>query len=131
MLGPWAKEAPGVPGLELEEKDVSGNEKGRQWCRPLASHLNWISCWSRRSDSGRELVLQAIDLADQRRSKSLDLSYDIFSPELARSCQMRALPPGISRLTKLNRRNMIRLLQNVGSITNIASALHGASVRTL
>jgi hypothetical protein len=26
-------EQPGVPGLELE--DFSGNEKGRQWCRPL------------------------------------------------------------------------------------------------
>jgi len=25
----------GPPGAELEEKDSDGNEKGRQWCRPL------------------------------------------------------------------------------------------------
>jgi hypothetical protein len=33
------KRSPRHPGAELEEKDFSGNEKGRQWCRPLASHL--------------------------------------------------------------------------------------------
>ena len=30
-----AKRSPRRPGAELEEKDFSGNEKGRQWCRPL------------------------------------------------------------------------------------------------
>ena len=29
------KRSPRRPGAELEEKDFSGNEKGRQWCRPF------------------------------------------------------------------------------------------------
>ena len=40
--GAGHKKKPRRPGAELEEKDFSGNEKGRQWCRPLrASQDAW------------------------------------------------------------------------------------------
>jgi hypothetical protein len=40
------KRSPRRPGAELEEKDFSGNEKDRRWCRPLNSTLELnVSCW--------------------------------------------------------------------------------------